>query len=132
MFIHIGGDEVRQWLKSIQLDIYADRFAANGFDTLLACSKLNDKILKDDLNVSLMGHRVGVLQAVKNLGGILYSILFAYSICYIGFALFYSISMKVLFYSVPAAEYSLARGFSSLLVNKHVRLNHFVSIKSHY
>ncbi len=60
--------DIRSWLKSLELEQYADAFEGNDltFDDL---SGLTADELRDDLGIASLGHRKKLLKAIEDLGG---------------------------------------------------------------
>jgi len=62
-----SSNEVREWLKSLNLQCYAESFISKGYDNIFVCCHLDESDL-DIIGVDLPGHRKTILKNIK-LGG---------------------------------------------------------------
>lgn len=58
--------DVQNWLKSIDMDVYQDAFLIEEIDGI-ALYNLTHAYLKDDLHVDKLGHRLKILDAVRDM-----------------------------------------------------------------
>lgn len=61
--------DIRSWLRSLELEQYADAFEANDL-TFEDLEELTQDELKGDLGVSSLGHRKKILKAIESLSGL--------------------------------------------------------------
>ncbi len=59
-------NEVQEWLYSIGMEAYSDIFLTEEIDGL-ALSSLTNEYLRNDLNITKLGHRLKILEAIKNI-----------------------------------------------------------------
>jgi SAM domain (Sterile alpha motif) len=52
---------VKEWLKAIQFEHYWDAFRGAGFDMLETLAHLTDEVLKDVLEIAIVGHHLLLL-----------------------------------------------------------------------